>query len=350
MTAGGPGSQGAAADSQQHFAHNDGMTAQSQSAEKTSPSKSNPIAEQLQRVREGLGQVIRGKPEAIELLLVGVLGGGHVLVEDVPGVGKTTLAKALAGVLNLDFTRVQFTPDLLPADILGASVLDPRDGSFSFRPGPVFTHLLLADEINRASPRTQSALLEAMNEGQVSVDGTTRPLPRPFFVIATQNPVDYQGTYPLPEAQLDRFLLRIHIGYPEEEHEIQVLFARQLGDPLAQVQGTLNVEELLTIQRQVREVTVSEDLARYQLRLVRGTRDHADLQLGVSPRGALALFRAAQARALLCQRDWVSPEDVQALATPVLAHRVLLTPQASYGGGSAARVIEELVGSTDVPT
>jgi MoxR-like ATPase len=326
------------------------MTAQSQSAEKTSTSKPNQTAEQLQRIREGLGQVIRGKPEAIELLLVGVLGGGHVLVEDVPGVGKTTLAKALAGVLNLDFTRVQFTPDLLPADILGASVLDPRDGSFSFRPGPVFTNLLLADEINRASPRTQSALLEAMNEGQVSVDGTTRPLPRPFFVVATQNPVDYQGTYPLPEAQLDRFLLRIHIGYPDEDQEVQVLFARQLGDPLTEVQGTLNVEELLAIQRQVREVTVSEDLARYQLRLIRGTRNHSDLQLGVSPRGALALFRAAQARALLCQRDWVGPEDVQALAAPVLAHRVLLTPQASYGGGSAVRVIEELVGSTDVPT
>jgi MoxR-like ATPase len=326
------------------------MTAQSQSAEKTSPSKPNQTAEQLQRVREGLSQVIRGKPEAIELLLVGVLGGGHVLVEDVPGVGKTTLAKALAGVLNLDFTRVQFTPDLLPADIIGASVLDPRDGSFSFRPGPVFTNLLLADEINRASPRTQSALLEAMNEGQVSVDGTTRPLPRPFFVIATQNPVDYQGTYPLPEAQLDRFLLRIHIGYPEEEEEVQVLFARQLGDPLSEVQGTLNVEELLAIQRQVREVTVSEDLARYQLRLIRGTRNHSDLQLGASPRGALALFRAAQARALLCQRDWVGPEDVQALAASVLAHRILLTPQASYGGGSATRVIEEIVSSTDVPT
>ncbi len=306
--------------------------------------------QKLQRVRAGLGGVIRGKADAIELLLVGLLSGGHVLVEDVPGVGKTTLAKALARTVSLDFTRLQFTPDLLPTDILGSNVLDPRDGSFSFQAGPIFAHLVLADEINRASPRTQSALLEAMNEGQVTIDGETRPLAQPFFVVATQNPVDYQGTYPLPEAQLDRFTLRMELGYPPEEDELEILFARRLSDPLEDADAVLSKEELLAIQREVREVKVERDVGLYLLQLVRATREHPDLELGVSPRGALAFFRASQARALLRGRDWVSPDDAQALALSVLEHRLQLTPKARYSGRSCAQILDGLLEQVAVPT
>lgn len=310
----------------------------------------SPTHQKLQRVRACLGEVIRGKADAIELLLVGLLAGGHVLVEDVPGVGKTTLAKALARTVSLEFTRLQFTPDLLPTDILGSNVLDPRDGSFSFQAGPIFAHLVLADEINRASPRTQSALLEAMNEGQVTVDGETRPLTQPFFVVATQNPVDYQGTYPLPEAQLDRFTLRMQLGYPPEDEELEILFARRLHDPLEKTEAVLDKDGLLAIQREVREVTVARDVGLYLLQLVRATREHPDLELGVSPRGALAFFRATQARALLRGRDWVSPEDGQALALPVLEHRLALTPKARYSGRSCEQVLSALLEQVAVPT
>jgi MoxR-like ATPase len=304
----------------------------------------------LERIRRELGGVIHGKAETIGLLLVGVLGGGHVLVEDVPGVGKTTLAKALARTFRITFTRVQFTPDLLPADILGSQVLNPKEGSFSFHRGPIFTNVLLADEINRASPRTQSALLEAMNEAQATVDGVTHPLPDPFFVLATQNPVDYQGTYPLPEAQLDRFLLRIGVGYPPPEGELQMLFSRQRSDPLEKVEAVADVEQLRAIQAEVRNVDVKEPVAKYLLRVIAATRDHRDLELGVSPRGALAFFRAAQARALLQGRAYVTPDDVQALAAPVLAHRVLLTTQAKYGGTTAESILAGIVKQLDVPT
>jgi MoxR-like ATPase len=294
--------------------------------------------------------VLSGKDDVIDLLLVGLLGAGHVLVEDVPGVGKTTLAKALARALAMTFTRVQFTPDLLPTDILGSQVLNPQEGTFAFHRGPIFTNVLLADEINRASPRTQSALLEAMNEAQATVDGVTHPLPSPFFVVATQNPADYQGTYPLPEAQLDRFLIRIGVGYPSPAAELAMLLARRTSDPLSNVEPVCDEKTVVRIQAEVREVEVKDAVARYLLEIIARTRSTERLELGISPRGALAFYRAAQARALLQGRTYASPEDIHALAAPVLAHRVMLTTQARYGGVNAETVINELVADVRVPT
>ncbi len=305
--------------------------------------------ETIESLREALSRVIRGKPEVVDLLLLSVLARGHVLLEDVPGVGKTTLAKALARSFAVDFARVQFTPDLLPADIVGTQILNPKDGSFRFREGPVFTNVLLADEINRASPRTQSALLEAMNEAQVSIEGTTHPLPQPFCVLATQNPVDFQGTYPLPEAQLDRFLLRFGVGYPGPEDELDVLYAHQSREPLESAEPVAGAADLLGMQEAVRGVRVERDVAMYLLRLVDATRKHPRLALGVSTRGALACFRAAQARAFLGGRSYVSPDDFQQLAIPALAHRVQLTYEARYGGQTARAVIAEIVADVPVP-
>jgi MoxR-like ATPase len=307
-------------------------------------------AELLARIKRAVGEVIVGKPEAVELLLTAILAGGHVLVEDVPGVGKTTLAKALARVFRVDFSRVQFTPDLLPADIIGSPVLDPRAGTFTFHKGPIFTHVLLADEINRASPRTQSALLEAMSEAQVTVDGTSYRLDPPFFVFATQNPHEFSGTYPLPEAQLDRFLVRVALGYPSESAELDMLYARRTEDPLDRLEPVASHEDLLGMQAAVREVELKPAVGRYLLALVTATRGHADVMLGASPRGTLALFRAAQARAYTQGRAYVSPDDVQALATPVLGHRLALTPEARYGGRGAARVLEDVIRNLRVPT
>jgi MoxR-like ATPase len=303
----------------------------------------------LGRIRSAVGSVIQGKPEAVELLLLAVLAGGHVLVEDVPGVGKTTLAKAIARVLQLGFSRVQFTPDLLPTDILGSLVLDPRLGSFSFQRGPIFTNVLLADEINRASPRTQSALLEAMSEAQVTVDGTTYPLSPPFLVFATQNPHEFSGTYPLPEAQLDRFLVRIGIGYPAEEAELAMLYARQHTEPLERLEAIASAEDLAAIQRAVRDVEVKPAVARYLLSISAATRQHSDVALGASPRGTLSLFRASQARAYMNGRGYVSPDDVQALCVPVLGHRIALTPEARYGGRGVEGVLSSVVASVRVP-
>ncbi len=319
--------------------------------ERAAPAEAAPaLADGIARIRAALARVIQGKESVIDLLLVGVLGGGHVLIEDVPGVGKTTLAKTLARAFAIQFTRVQFTPDLLPTDILGAQVLHPAEGSFSFQRGPIFTHVLLADEINRASPRTQSALLEAMNEAQVTIDGVTHALPRPFFVIATQNPVDAQGTYPLPEAQLDRFLLRTAIGYPDAGAELALLLSRRREDPLDLAEPVASGADLLSLQARTREVRVAEDVAKYLLRIVAATREHPERELGVSPRGALALLRAAQARAQLAGRDYASPDDVQSLAGPVLAHRVRLAPHARYSGASAEAAIAAIVEATEVPT
>ncbi len=305
--------------------------------------------ELLERLRGAVGRVISGKPEAIELSLIALLSGGHALVEDVPGVGKTTLAKAFARVFGVEFSRVQFTPDLLPSDIIGSLVLDPRQGSFSFHKGPIFTHVLLADEINRASPRTQSALLEAMSEGQVTVDGKTLPLEPPFSVFATQNPHEFAGTYPLPEAQLDRFLVRISIGYPEEEAEVAMLYSRQKHDPLDALVEQATREDLISLQTQVRNVEVKPAVGRYIRSVVAETREHADVVLGGSPRATLSLFRASQARAYASGRAYVSPDDVQALALPVLGHRIALTAEARHGKRGAAGVIEDVLGNLRVP-
>ncbi len=300
------------------------------------------------RLQEQLGRVILGKAEAIGDVAVCLLGGGHVLMEDVPGVGKTTLAKALAQSLAAEFKRVQFTPDLLPTDILGSSVYNPKDGSFAFKPGPIFTNVLLADEINRASPRTQSALLEAMSERQVSIEGTTHRLPEPFVVIATQNPIEFHGTYPLPEAQLDRFALRVSLGYPGREHEVDVLFSQFHHHPLEDVVSVLDGPGLLALQGAVRSVRMERPIGRYVVDLADATRRHSSLKMGCSPRGALTLFRMTQARAFLSGRDHAIPEDVKAVAVPVLAHRLALDTKAKYSGVQKEDVVREILDAVPV--
>jgi MoxR-like ATPase len=303
----------------------------------------------LEALRTAVGKVLRGKSQVVDHVLVAALAGGHVLLEDVPGVGKTTLAKAFAKTLGVGFARVQFTPDLLPSDILGSLVLDREASTFSFRRGPIFTHVLLADEINRASPRTQSALLEAMSEGHVTVDGQTHPLEPPFLVLATQNPSDHHGTYPLPEAQLDRFLLRLSIGYPSREETRQMLFARATVDPLDALEPVLPEGGLVALQHEVREIRVEAQVADYLVALVEATRSHPDVELGASPRGALALFRASQARAKIEGRAFVAPDDVAALAVPVLAHRLVLGPEAKYAGRTGDGIVRAIVEAEPVP-
>jgi MoxR-like ATPase len=304
---------------------------------------------EMDALRGNLKAAIRGKDDVIEQLLAALLAGGHVLIEDVPGTGKTTLAKALALSLGARFSRIQFTPDLLPTDILGGMVYRSSDGSFSFRPGPVFAHVVLADEINRASPRTQSALLEAMAERQVSIEGETRALPRPFMVIATQNPIEYNGTYPLPEAQLDRFCLRLALGYPGREEEMQVLHDQAVAQPLASINTALDLETLADLQCRVRQVTVENSVLEYVVRLVDRTRREPRLRLGASPRGSLDLRRCAQARAFLDGRDHVRPEDVRELAEPVLAHRLLVDVKAQHGGVTAKAMVADIVSMEPVP-
>jgi len=305
--------------------------------------------ERLVALKEQLARVILGKGEALDQVLVALLSGSHLLLEDVPGVGKTTLAKALARSFAGDFKRVQFTPDLLPTDILGSSVYNPRDGSFSFKDGPIVTNVLLADEINRASPRTQSALLEAMSESQVSIEGVTRPLPEPFLVIATQNPVEFHGTYPLPEAQLDRFGLRLSLGYPAAAEELEVLFGQLRRHPLEDVRPVLDAATVLALQAEVRTVRVERTLGAYVVALSNATRQHPSVQLGCSPRGTLALFRAAQARALLHGRDYAVPEDVKIEAVPVMAHRLGLETKARYAGISKESVVQDVLAAVAVP-
>ncbi|MEZ6040428.1 MAG: MoxR family ATPase [Planctomycetaceae bacterium] len=307
------------------------------------------LHDRLQKLRNTLGRVIRGKDDAIRLILTAIAAGGSILMEDVPGVGKTTLAKALAKLSGAEFGRVQFTPDLLPNDILGSSIYNPRDGTFRFQQGPVFCSVLLADEINRASPRTQSALLEAMSEGQATIEGVRHDLPKPFIVLATQNPVDFHGTYPLPEAQLDRFLMRVSLGYPEKEMEVAMLFDQAVALPIDDLTPILNQADILSIQKHVREITVEQSVAEYMIEIVNSTRYHNMLKLGVSPRGSLMLFRAAQSAAMLDQRSYVLPDDVQLVAAPVLAHRVVRTSKARYSGIMCSDLIREIVESLPVP-
>jgi len=304
-----------------------------------------------QRVIANVERALQGKRDAIELCLVGLLARGHVLVEDVPGVGKSTLAQALARSLDLPFARIQFTSDLLPADILGVSTWDPQSGAFTFRQGPIFHAVVVADELNRTPPRTQSALLEAMAEGQVSLEGTTRPLPDPFLVIATLNPQEQQGTYPLPESQLDRFLLRLSLGYPAQEVERGLLLTRRGQQPASTLQPVAGVGEVRRLQEAADAVRLDGPVADYLLALVTATREGGRFSLGVSTRGALALAAAARARALLRGRDYVLPEDVKALAIPVLAHRVQPAGRDAWDPdrGEAERLLAEVIAETAVP-
>jgi MoxR-like ATPase len=298
---------------------------------------------------ENVEKVIVGKRAAIEMLLVSLLCEGHVLIEDAPGTGKTMLARAIAVSSGLDFKRLQCTPDLLPSDVTGVSVFNQQTRAFEFRPGPIFCNVLLADEINRATPRTQSALLEAMGESQVSVDGVTYPLAPPFLVLATQNPIEFEGTFPLPEAQMDRFLMRLSIGYPDFGDEDAMLQMQQLAHPIESLRQVVDGTQLPALQEQVRRVHVVEGVRRYILNLVHATREHPALALGASPRGSLALYRAAQARAALQGRDYTIPDDVKRLAVACLAHRMVVNPEEALGGTTSAAVLRELLKKIEVP-
>lgn len=304
----------------------------------------------IERLSSNVALALLGKGEAIRLALVALLAEGHLLIEDAPGVGKTSLAKAIARSLNCEFTRLQCTPDMLPSDILGTSVFLPNRGEFEFRRGPIFTNVFLVDEINRTTPRTQSALLEAMMERQVTVDGHTYELQRPFFVIATQNPFEFEGTYPLPENQLDRFMLNIDIGYPDRKAERDVLNNHREGEPVDRLKPVLTTEELAALQRQARQVRVDEAINDYLLDIVAATRKHEELSLGVSTRGVIVFYRAVQALALLLGRSFVVPDDVKALAVPALAHRVTCRGMIREGQRERAKaIIRQILNSTRVP-
>ncbi len=307
------------------------------------------LAEFAQAVQHNVAQVVIGKSGVVELMLAAVLCDGHVLIEDVPGIGKTTLAKALARSLDCSFARIQFTPDLLPSDVTGISVFNQQNQAFEFRPGPVFSQILLGDEINRATPRTQSSLLEAMQERQVTIDGETHPLPKPFLVLATQNPIELEGTFPLPEAQLDRFLMQVRLGYPSEAEEEEMLLRYAQAEPLVNLRPVAGSAEVLQMQEAARTIHVSADVRRYVLQVVRATRDHPSVELGVSPRGSLALFKTSQALAGLRGRDYVIPSDVQHLAAAVLTHRIHVSPQTRLRGRTPAQVVAEIADTVPVP-
>lgn len=302
-----------------------------------------------ERLVDNVARVIIGKRNEIRMVVLGLLCQGHVLLEDVPGVGKTMLAKALARSIGATFSRIQFTPDMLPSDVTGVSIFNQRTNEFEFRPGPIMAQIVLTDEINRATPKTQSALLETMEERQVTVDGTTYPLQEPFLVLATQNPIEYEGTFPLPEAQLDRFIVRIRLGYPTPQEEIAMLDAQQLQHPLATLRQVVSTEELLQAQHAIREVYLNYDMKTYIMEIVAATRRHPDVYLGASPRGTLALFRLVQAHAAVLGRDYCVPDDVKLLAEPSLAHRVILGPTARTKDISTSSIVQYILNSTPIP-
>ncbi|MCH8094639.1 MAG: MoxR family ATPase [Chloroflexi bacterium] len=306
----------------------------------------SPFAEKL---ISNIERVIIGKRQVIELAVIGLLSEGHLLIEDVPGVGKTMLARSVACSLGVVFSRIQFTPDMLPSDITGISFFNQSKQEFEYRPGPIMANIVLTDEINRATPKTQSALLEAMQERQVTVDGVSHPLPRPFMVLATQNPIEYEGTFPLPEAQKDRFLMRVKLGYPDKRDEMLLLDRQKHHHPLQDLEPVAGAEELMSAQQSVREVHVSEAIARYIVDLVDSTRNHPEITLGASPRGSLGLYRASQARAWIRARDYVLPDDVKALVSSVLAHRMIVSPKARLREVRAEELLEELLLKVAVP-
>jgi len=307
------------------------------------------VREFTRRVVSNVEHVIVGKTSVVQLTVIGLLSRGHLLIEDVPGVGKTMLARSLARSLDCSFGRIQFTPDMLPSDVTGVSVYNQATGSFEFQPGPIMSQIVLIDEINRATPKTQSALLEAMEERQITVDGVTHPLPKPFMVLATQNPIEYEGTYPLPEAQLDRFLMRISLGYPALQDEIEVLDRQQFHHPVEDLEPVASVEELLEAQEEIKRIFVSPAVKEYIVRLVHATRQHSDIYLGASPRGSLTLYRTSQARAAMLGRDYVLPDDVKFVAPFVLTHRLIISPSARLRNVTPSDVLAEVLEQLPVP-
>ncbi|WP_332650236.1 AAA family ATPase [Lysinibacillus sp. 54212] len=307
------------------------------------------MQQQIQKIVENIEKVMIGKREITELSIVALLAGGHVLLEDVPGVGKTMMVRSLSKSVGANFKRIQFTPDLLPSDVVGVSIYNPKTLQFEFRPGPIVGNIILADEINRTSPKTQAALLEGMEEASVTIDGETIQIPKPFFVMATQNPIEYEGTYPLPEAQLDRFLLKIKMGYPTAVEEIEVLRRAENKEPIKEISAVMSVEELLDLQKRVRQVYVEDSVKSYIVELARATREHEKVYLGVSPRASIALMKAAQAYAFMQNRDFVKPDDIQYLAPFVFSHRLILEPEARYEGTTPEQIISQIIGQAFVP-
>lgn len=307
------------------------------------------VTQALQKVRENIQQVVVGQNRAVDLLLIALVSRGHILLEDVPGIGKTTLASALSRSLNLELSRIQFTPDVMPSDVTGFNMYNPASASFEFRPGAIMANIILADEINRSSPKTQSSLLEAMQDQQVSVDGTTYPLPSPFMVLATQNTIEQIGTYPLPEAQLDRFMIRMSLGYPSAEEEIAIYNRHSGYSPLAQLQPVLGADEIIELQESAIDVYIAPSLTRYIAELARATREHPDIRLGVSPRGALMLVQAVKGRALLQGRDYVLPDDVTWLAPFVFSHRMILAGESQILGHTGDEIVKQLLKTIPVP-